>query len=288
MLIVAFLFPAPVVAERKPGNIQRYDAEDDDNDGEDEQPLFAAPTYRTFGGSIVFFLRQWTFWIMTVCLLVSFGVVITFYNTAGAVAASVGSDDTQIAILFIIFGVVQTFGRLFYSYLYGTISAKRTHRLAMTLLIGVNAAVLFGVNLSAYFVNNALAMNFYLAAHSLVYGALWYLLVEIGNEKVLFGKAAEGTPTLLLYGLFAFAPAIGPLVFDSVSGALYDQAAEHQGCLGNSPPTDPHLLNDEECLCKGQECSTQYQLICTVLMGIVAVLSLISFFTSSRNFKHLQ
>ena len=311
VLIIAFLRPAPTDDEdvggagaasgdaksaliEKTGNIQRYDDVDDAN-GE-EAPLFAKPGYKSFGQATAFFLRTPTFWLMSICLLASFAVAITQYNTAGAVAATVGATDTDIAILFIIFGVVQTGGRMLYSFLYGTISARTSHRFAMTFLIGINAAALAGANLSAYFVNSPLLMNFYLGIHALVYGALWYLLVEIGQEKVLFGKAAADTPTLLLYGLFAYSPAIGPLVFDSVSGAIYDGVAEEQGCLGNPLPPPGSgsasgsglgLFNSEECLCLGEECSSEYHLICAGVMAAVAVLSTVSYFTSSRHFRYV-
>jgi MFS family permease len=176
-------------------------------------------------------------WLFLLICLINFGVGVNFYNNSGSMLESLGGNHTQMSVLFIVFSLSQFFGRLFCGMLMSFLIAENgplftKPGFAVLLVHAAASIVMLSTAVSSALWNNKIVFFFYLAFNSFAYGALWTVAMDAAKPAIVLGEPATRGGFFRMYGFLTLAPGVGPLIFDPLSGYLYDLAAVAHECVG--------------------------------------------------------
>jgi len=173
---------------------------------------------------------------------------------------SVGGNDDDATYLFLVFCGGQLVGRIATSALSTLASSPwRVHA-----VMCAQAIVLAVISLSAAFWNGPGHMYFYCSVNAAVYGSLWVIIFDLPNgQKTISARRREDLHVgfLEIYGLLTFAPAFGPVLFDTASGRNYDSYTKG----------DSHN-------CEGLRCFHRYLIGSSGLLMGAALLAMLNLF----------
>lgn len=162
-----------------------------------------------------------------VSLILAFGVAVNWYNNSEAVTLSLGGTDQLSQSQVTVFFATATFGRLLSSALTST-ERLANFQYSSFIFMSISYLLLAAIHLGAYVENTLFEMWIWNAVDGLAYGFLWVLLPIISLHFKPSSVSFE-----VVYSFFSFGPGIGPLLFDFISGQLYDAAAvEGTDCFG--------------------------------------------------------
>ncbi|KAL6067870.1 hypothetical protein QOT17_008555 [Balamuthia mandrillaris] len=208
------------------------------------------------------------FWLMFFALFVNYGTAVNFYNNAGSIALSVHGEDSDASRIILVFSAAQLVGRLLFSFLASinlldprnkvkiedlTLQQqqKRANVAAMwrTVLLLVSSGILTLESFLAAFISYDVKLLYvFVSLNGLGYGGQWSMLPGVADPEVMFPGKHLSEPQL--WGVILLAPAFGPLLFDLMSGSLYDKH------------TEPNSDN-----CYGHKCYAQYFLIAGLVLA---------------------
>ncbi|MDP2435858.1 MAG: MFS transporter [archaeon] len=194
---------------------------------------------------------DWRFVCQFSSSLLAFGAAVNLYNNAEAINLSLGGGqqlgESQVSAFF----AAALTGRVLAALLSSTPLLELPGG-----LFGVSAfscVALAAVHLGAYFYNSPTLMWYWLCCDGVAYGFLWTLmpLTTLHFKPVLVSFEA-------VYSFFNIASAVGPLVFDLISGSLYDSQ-----------------LPDGSLYCMGDRCYHLYLLIaaCTSFVSLILLIA---------------
>ena len=93
----------------------------------------------------------------------------------------------------------------------------------------------------------------------MVYGSLWVVIFNLQQPDKAIDYAVQQRTwmhSFHVYGMLTLAPACGPIIFDSISGALYDKYA------------DPNTR-----LCEGKHCYSYVNHVCVCVCLLTRILA---------------
>lgn len=242
-LVLAFIVLRP------PPQVTKTAFQDDDeeikkaltvNSNEEERPL--PPFWKTTWEMC----KSAKFWLVMFSLTISFGISVNFYNNSGSIVLSLGGSNTAVAHIMICFAVAQIGGRLIYSVLQ-TMVMQRWGAFWYALLLLSSAVISISVSIGSYAINSVFYMYIFSIANGIAYGALWSMMPFVSFSAKMYPSALRrhNVQDVQIYGLVCYAPAIGPLIFDSISGYMYDRhtkGSSSNNCIGDVCYKDFFLL----------------------------------------------
>eukprot|EP01121_Diplochlamys_sp_Union-15-3_P005034 TRINITY_DN1527_c0_g1_i6.p1 TRINITY_DN1527_c0_g1~~TRINITY_DN1527_c0_g1_i6.p1 ORF type:complete len:273 (+),score=35.34 TRINITY_DN1527_c0_g1_i6:616-1434(+) len=228
-----------------------------ENKEENQSLVEKTPVWAKFGRATINTFRFSKYWLVLFILMVGFGTAVNFYNNTGSVAQTLGGGDKQEAYLMITFSFAQIAGRFLYTFL-NSFVFQSVGGLWYAILILTGTLVGFILSIASFSSLTMSTLFVYVILDGISYGCFWAMLPLVANSKQVFPEAAEryNVQDVELYGLICLAPAFGPLIFDSISGTLYDQKAD--------PLTK---------LCHGDKCYQRYFLIASIVLAVSFLLS---------------
>ncbi len=170
-------------------------------------------------------------WLNLVCLLLAFGGAVNFYNNTGSIILSLDGSSNAVIYSFLIFCGGQLLGRMLSS----TFIHREGSALRCAAIFVISPLIQLTISLVCSFVNSVVQMFVFSALNAMVYGSLWVLIFDLPNTGKTFETERQSIAGLAwthIYGVLCFAPAIGPLVFDFISGTFYDRHAVDNYCVG--------------------------------------------------------
>eukprot|EP01028_Stygiella_incarcerata_P007477 TRINITY_DN30934_c0_g1_i1.p1 TRINITY_DN30934_c0_g1~~TRINITY_DN30934_c0_g1_i1.p1 ORF type:complete len:498 (-),score=93.39 TRINITY_DN30934_c0_g1_i1:174-1487(-) len=265
ILVAVFLSISLSRREKKSQNLQntQISKEDEDdtpsvekgvNESENEcenDPLISPrePSVETICG----FLGRSTIWAHHLTWLIVFGVSVNFYNNSGTIMDSLDSSYDMKFLVLLLFGIGQTVGRIFYGYVIRKNFCGTGNMQVGLSVLFMSSVLLSLTSLSAAWHNTEHTMLVYISIMSICYGGLWSLFSMIGFQWQKTYFPFSSIRPEIVYGIMCYGPGLGPLMFDGLSGVLYDQKA------------------DSDHNCSGQDCYRLYFLISGLLSVFISI-----------------
>mmetsp|Transcript_29894 Transcript_29894/g.42024 ORF Transcript_29894/g.42024 Transcript_29894/m.42024 type:complete len:420 (+) Transcript_29894:153-1412(+) len=176
------------------------------NSSDEETPLTKEKSR-----SVWSLLKDWQFWVLVVIFFFNFATTINFFANIGSIYESIGGSSHNTFLLMVAFGISQTVGRLW------CLGWSFKH-LSSELLLSFSLGLQVIANACASWVSTSPAsIVVYLSATGVSYGLCWTLFY------IIFGSYFTSVPPAQLFAVASIlAPGIGPMVLNSISGAIYD------------------------------------------------------------------